>query len=157
MNTQDNNSPKLTVEQYISERLDDQINWYDKKSSWNQKRYKRLRIITISLAVMIPFLTGLIDENSKDLLKILIGVSGAMVAIIEGFQSTYKFQENWIQYRTTTESLKHQKMLFLTQSGPYASDDSFSVLVENVEALISKENSDWRQNFKTKEHNKKND
>jgi hypothetical protein len=51
--------------------------------------------------------------------------------------------EKWIEYRTTTETLKHEKYLYFTNSLPYANDDTFVLLVERVERLISKENSRW--------------
>ena len=55
----------------------------------------------------------------------------------------YNFQENWIEYRTTCESLRHHKFRFLTKSEPYDGEDAFQNLVNNIEALISKENTNW--------------
>ena len=37
----------MTEEEYLTERLEDQLNWYDKKSQFNQKRFKRLRTVEI--------------------------------------------------------------------------------------------------------------
>ncbi|MFB3042367.1 MAG: DUF4231 domain-containing protein, partial [Candidatus Poribacteria bacterium] len=51
---------KMNEENFMNERVDDQINWYDRKSQFNQKRYKRLRIIEIFAAALIPFLSGYI-------------------------------------------------------------------------------------------------
>ena len=44
--------------EYLEQRLDDQINWYDKKSSANQSACKRLRLIEIIAAAAIPLLAG---------------------------------------------------------------------------------------------------
>jgi Protein of unknown function (DUF4231) len=52
---------------------------------------------------------------------------------------------HWIEYRATAESLKKEKFLFLTQTDPYDKDDAFHLLVERVEALLSKENTEWLQ------------
>ncbi len=38
---------------------------------------------------------------------------GALVAVIEGAQQLYKFQENWISYRSTCEALRHERYLYL--------------------------------------------
>ena len=35
----------MNEEQYLNERLEDQINWYDKKSVWNQNIFKIICII----------------------------------------------------------------------------------------------------------------
>ena len=49
----------------------------------------------------------------------------------------------WIEYRSTCESLKHEKFLFLSGAEPYCEENSYHLLVQRVEGLISKENSEW--------------
>jgi hypothetical protein len=44
----------MNEEEYIGNRLEDQINWYDKKSIWHQKWFKRLQVYQIIAAVLIP-------------------------------------------------------------------------------------------------------
>ena len=61
---------------------------------------------------------------------------------LEGLLHLNQYQENWTNYRTTAESLKHEKFLFLAKAGPYAdAADPRATLAERVEALISQENS----------------
>jgi hypothetical protein len=50
-------------QEYFEQRLDDQINWYDKKSVFNQQRYKQLRTAEIVLSLLIPFATPFIPSN----------------------------------------------------------------------------------------------
>lgn len=45
----------MNKEEYIKQRLEDQINWYDKKSQWNQRLYKSLKAVKIMLAILIPW------------------------------------------------------------------------------------------------------
>ncbi len=47
------------MEEYLENRLKDQIDWYDKKSQTNQKFFKRLRLLEILAAAVIPFLAGI--------------------------------------------------------------------------------------------------
>jgi hypothetical protein len=49
----------MTDQNPTLERLDDQINWYDKKSLFNQSWYKRLKIVQILTASAIPLAAGL--------------------------------------------------------------------------------------------------
>ncbi len=147
----------MTAQEYLTDRLNDQIAWYDKKSAYNQKRFKSIRILNITLSVSIPFLTTLMkDGSSNEYLKILIGFIGASIAVLEAVLNLYKYHENWIQYRSTAESLKHHKYLFETQTGIYANEKTaFAVLVDNVENLISKEITTWTGNnqaSKTQQH-----
>ena len=54
----------LAPEEYIKERLDNQIDWYDKKSVKSQKWFKRLQLIVIVSSATIPFLSGYMDETT---------------------------------------------------------------------------------------------
>lgn len=138
---------------YIKERLDDQIDWYSQKSKRSQNWFKTLRIIEILAAATIPFLAGYTTDTTPEL-KVIIGLLGVVIAFVAGIISLSKFQEIWIEYRTTSETLKHHKYLYLTKSTPYDADDAFQALVQTVEALISKENSNWNNYIKQTEKEK---
>lgn len=146
----------MSPEEYLQERLDDQINWYDKKSSWNQTCFKRLRATEILFSVTVPFLISQIGGDSS-LLKLIAGVMGIIVALIAGLVTLYRFQENWVEYRATAETLKHEKYLYLTQTAPYDGSNAFHLLVERVESAISKENTAWSQSLREKATEKNGD
>ena len=139
--------------EYLEQRLDDQINWYDKKSSANQAAYKRLRLIEIIAAAAIPLLAGYSQKSA--FVGLTIGVIGLIVAVLAGIVSLYRFQENWNEYRAAAESLKQEKYLFLTKTEPYDADKPFDLLVRRVESQISKENSNWSQYMKKDQKTKK--
>lgn len=133
----------MTEEEYISQRLDNQIEWYSKKSSSCQARYKALRVVEIVAAALIPFLSGMGDKVLFG--QWVVGALGVTIAIAAAAGSLFKYHENWIQYRVTSEQLKHEKYLFATHSGPYEDAARFQQLVQRVEALISKEAATWAQ------------
>jgi len=131
----------MTEDEYINDRLINQLNWYSKKSQYNQKYHKSLKIIEIVSASIIPFVAGM-NENIP-YSNWILGISGILIAVITAISALCKFQENWIQYRTISETLKHEKYLYLTKVYPYDSSSSFDLLVKRVESLISKENTQW--------------
>jgi len=137
----------MNQEEYMKDRVDNQIDWYDKKSAFNQKWFKRLQVIAILSASTIPFLAGY-SSGEDETIRVCIGILGLIVAAITAGLSLYKFQEHWLEYRTTCESLRHEKYLYLTQTVPYNVEDSFSTFVQRIESLISKENTDWLQYMK---------
>jgi len=51
--------------------------------------------------------------------------------------------------------LKKEKFLFQTAVDPYDGADAFRVLVQRVEGLVSKENTNWAQ-YMTKKEDEKN-
>ena len=144
----------MDEEAYIKERLDDQINWYSDKSKRSQNWFKTLRFVEILAAATIPFLAGYATDTEPEI-KISIGILGVIIALVAGFISLNKFQEIWIEYRTTSETLKHHKYLFLTKSNPYNTEDAFQTFVQTVEALISKENSNWNNYINQEKKEKK--
>jgi len=67
-----------------------------------------------------------------------------LITILEGILHLNQYQENWTNYRTTAESLKHEKFLYLAKAGPYANAvDPRASLAERIEAIVSQENSQW--------------
>lgn len=78
----------MNIDEYIEQRLDAQIKWYGEKSSHAQKMYKRSQIIEIVLASSIPLLSGY--TSNRIYISIIIGVFGAIIAIIESLSKLYK-------------------------------------------------------------------
>ena len=138
---------------YLEDRLEAQINWYDTKSQGNQSWFKSLRIAEITCAAVIPFIAGFSEAIPYG--QVVIGVLGVIIAICAGLSGLNKYQENWLTYRTTCETLRHEKYLFLTGCAPYNDENSFSKFVERIESLISKENTQWSRFTSEKSNDKR--
>lgn len=120
------------------ERMEGQIKWYSEKSTWNQDWFKKLKVIEVASAALIPFAAGL---NAP---AVLTGFLGVVVVVLESMQSIYQFQSNWITYRSTAEALKHEKYLWYAKAGHYLNaQNPEALLAERIEALISTENAKW--------------
>ncbi|MGC2235080.1 MAG: DUF4231 domain-containing protein [Pyrinomonadaceae bacterium] len=139
----------MTSEEYMTARVQEQFEWYEAKSVQSKNRYHYLRIAEIVAAALIPFLSGLTlsVDNFKYTGTIIVGTLGMIVTILAGVLSLRRFQENWIEYRKTAESLKREKYLFETQVEPYNGDNRFNLFVQTVESLLAKENTNWAQNM----------
>jgi hypothetical protein len=85
------------------------------------------------------------------------GALGVIVALLSALDGLLKSQQLWLEYRTTAETLKHQKFLYLTRTEPYDQGDAFHVLVQNVENIISSQNSRWQQQMSKKRGESKGD
>ena len=124
----------------IYARLEDQIDWYDRKSRAAQRTFKRIKVAEILAAAIIPFLAGI--TFSQD--KLVIAGLGVMITILEGFLHLNQYQQLWGTYRSTCESLKHEKYVYLAKAAPYASaSDPHAMLAERVESLVSQEHAQW--------------
>jgi len=125
------------------ERLEDQLNWYDRKSGENQRYYKWLKLLEIAVAAAIPVVAGIRSPVW------VTGGLGAVVVVLEGAQHLYQFQANWITYRSTAEALKHERYLYLAEADPYSGGDRRKQLAERLEGLISQEHAKWTGSHKS--------
>jgi hypothetical protein len=119
-------------------RLEDQINWYDSKSAENKRWFVTLKVCTMAAGALVPLLAGLKASAW------LLGALGVIIVLLEGLQQLLQLHGNWLSYRSTCESLKHEKFLFLAQAGPYKSViDPERLLAEHIEELVSREHAKW--------------
>lgn len=136
-------------DEYLKERYKDQVEWYSNKSSQNKLYYQIFQWTTIILSASLPVLVMVIPA---DLILVTSGFS-VILAITTTALKTFKFQENWINYRTIGETLKKEKYYFDAEVSEYADvEDKEHLFVERVEALISRENTLWISTHTRREH-----
>jgi hypothetical protein len=120
-------------------RLEEEIDWYNRRSGSSQSWYKWLKVITLLSSALVPVLS--IVPGGLPYAPAGLGI---VIVISEGLQQLNQFQANWIAYRATCEALKHEKYLYLATAGPYASSEKpLSLLAERVEGLVSQEHAKW--------------
>ena len=129
----------------VTKRLDDQIDWYDRKSALNKRWYYRLKVFQILVAAAIPVIQiGVAKDGSATALAYMVGAMGALVVVVEGLQQLFQFHNSWTSYRSTCERLKHEKFLYEATAGPYAAAARpDALLAERVEGLVSQEHAAW--------------
>jgi len=137
MNTDATNATRIDP---IMDRLEDQIGWYDRNSLANQRYFKRIKMVEIAAAAIIPFLSAF----SHPRVMWVTGGLGVLITVLEGMLHLNQYQQNWIAYRSTCESLKHEKYVYLGKAAPYASaGDPHALLAERIESLVSQEHAKW--------------
>ena len=134
----------MNEQEYLEERLEDQIKWFNAKSVTNKKKYQTCQVILLVLAALVT-VSGVFKTEGSSWVGFAVPMLGALIAVITGIMSLYKYQENWLNYRTAAEALLHEKFLFLTKSDPYNIAEPLNLLVTRSETIISKENAKWAQ------------
>lgn len=126
------------AEDVTLERLENQIDWYDRKSGIAQRRFKLLKGSQLLAAAAIPVVATL-DAHAA-----VTGSLGGLVVVLEGMAQLNQYQQNWQAYRSTCEALKHEKYTFVARAGPYAkARNPVSLLADRIEGLISQEHAKW--------------
>ena len=131
---------KEEFDKYLVDRYEDQLAWYDKKAIWNHKIYQRFQWIAIILSAITPVLV-IAGEGWTRWLAVFVAV---VVAICIAALKTFSYQDNWISYRTTCETLKKEKHFYKANIQGYEKvENKEALFVEQVESLISRENTLW--------------
>ena len=143
---------RATFDKYVNERYFAEISWYDRKSMRNQIWYRTLQWGLIVLSASTPVVIALAQKtDSMPWVKPLSLVTSVLVAILATSLKTFKFEENWVNYRTTCETLKKEIHFFDAGIDEYKdSQDKEGLFVKRVEALISRENTLWLTTVKEK-------
>lgn len=133
-----------TQKAYLTGRWLDQVSWLESRAKRAQRRYYRLRLITVVGAVMIPALVGLdgFEDEMGTIVRVttwIVSLVTATSAAVEGF---FRFGERWRNYRRTAEQLKTEGWLYLQRAGPYAVDGAghdvlYRAFVGRVEEVIT--------------------
>jgi hypothetical protein len=121
------------------DRLEDQLGWYSRESMHAQRAYKRVKLGQLVVGAAVPVFAGL------QVSAVVTATLAALVVVAESAQQLYQWQTNWVLYRSTAESLKHEKYLYLAGAGPYNTDDRHRVLAERLEGLVSQEHAKWTE------------
>lgn len=136
-------------EEYLKDRYQDQIDWYNKKSILNKRLYYAIQIPIIIIGVIVP-VSASIAEN-KWYTIILSAIVAAGIAILK----FGRFEEHWHNYRSTCETLKKEKYFYDAKTGDYQHcDDPEQAFVENVENQISQAHTKWDQTVKKVKNNR---
>ena len=136
----------MTPEQYIQERVQDQLNYYQKAANRMKQIHLWVQSSIIVLGILVPVLVNLDEATLASRPKtIVITLVSLVLAALTGISNFRKYGDLWLAYRTTEELLKKELFLFRTGAGPYAeSGSAFSAFVEKIESMISAEHERFR-------------
>ena len=125
---------------FIKNRYEKELDWYDQKAVHNKKIHDLLQVVVIVFSAVTPVLI-LINESN---LRIFAVLTSVIIAISTSAIKTFRFHENWLNYRTTAETMRREHSLYNTGAGDYSdADDRQRFFVERIESLISRESTKW--------------
>ena len=133
------------IEQYITERVDDQFLYFDSKAIVNQRRYKFLKTTMIvcnvltTITIVLAFVVLRDYETTEKTLGILALILSIIVLATYQIEEVHHFGAKWERFRLVAEQLKSEKLMYLNGGGVYAGDHSEEDrrhFIETVEGFI---------------------
>ena len=134
----------MSVDQYLKERVEDQISYFDRSAIKNQKYYrwiKRAAIVCNILTTMTIAAAFIVPEKWKVYAGILAFVSSSLVLATYQWEEFENYGAKWEKFRLVAEQLRSEKLMYLNRAGRYRSTeeqerDCDREFVENVESII---------------------
>lgn len=131
----DEPSIETKKEFYIKHRLDDQINWYTKKSEFNMKQSSLWFAFSLILLIVGIIVTLFISLNQFSIL----GFLSTMTAAILTWRQTKRFDELKVTYAVAAKELHSLKAKFELEKD----EPDILKFVEEAEKSISREHKLW--------------
>ena len=120
---------------YIAERCDPQIAYFEEKANRAKRLHQWSAISMAIVAGAIPVTDVLpLDQTLQ---RVLTAVLGASVVVIQSTRTIKRWHEDWLLFRNAEETLRAEKMLYLTRTGDYVGEDRDSIFVTMVEKVLS--------------------
>ena len=132
-------------EHYLCERYYDQCAWYDQKAGINKRWYYYFQTLVIVLSALTTLTVAMgVYFQQFTWFRLVALTTASIVTVLASLQKIYRFQEQWIDYRNTAETLKKEKHLYDARLSGYATANCAEQLfVERIESLISRQNTLW--------------
>ncbi len=111
-----------------------------------QRAFKAAKIAIIVLALAIPVLAEYGRSPAFTSRALLVAIAAGGILLLEGLQQVNKWQENWILYRSTCETLRNERHLFVEKAGPYAGlkpQEAQRLLAERMGTMTTAEHAKW--------------
>ena len=134
--------PKVFNE-YLVNRYEDQISYYEGASAKNQKKYKNYQWLLIILSTLTTILAALPSDGVS--LKYSIVITAGLVTILSSALKTFQYQELWVSYRSTIEQLRPELFYYKFNVGDYGQTDidKETLFVTRIEGILGKERESW--------------
>lgn len=139
----------MTEQEYLQNRVANQQEYFSKTATVNKKRHFLFSVVKLAISLVITVASLLLGDGSIS--SIIIAILSAIAALIDGIMLLYKFSENWMMNRISSEKIKQEKMFYLTKTAAYQSLDTktaFSLFVQNIESIIMNSNERWESLYK---------
>ena len=132
----------MNLDSYITDRVDDQVEYFDQHARRNQRIYRFLRMTTITCNVLTSLAIAL-TFAAPARYKVYVGLGALVLTMIVlatyQIQEFYNFGAKWEKFRLVAEQIKSEKYLFLNDAGAYCAGDTESMkraFIERIEGII---------------------
>jgi 4-amino-4-deoxy-L-arabinose transferase-like glycosyltransferase len=131
------------ADSYFDQDLFKQYEWYSERASRFKALAQRLGLLIMGCGVVTAFLPTLRGLLGTTIVDLAVGTLGITVALVQGVQRIWKYDEIWPEYRKASERMKREWRLYVNGAGAYREladeNEAFLRFVEATEQVIAEE------------------
>lgn len=113
------------------------LNWYSRKAIFYKNFFYILSVINIAAPLISSLLTTYFEMN-------IIGATlSALTSFSASLLALFNVRDKWTNYRSATEYIKNQYILYLANAAPYNVDACHTLYLATIEEYMVKVHSHW--------------
>ena len=117
-----------------------QFRWYDSAATRARRAHQGLRILTLGCAAAVTVLAALAAPAP------LAAGLGALIVLVEGLAQIGQFHAKWLNYRGTTERMRHEGFFYAAGAGGYSDPGKRRArLARFIDDALGAEHAAWAQ------------
>lgn len=131
---------------YVEKRVSEQKEYFSTVARKNKKYYYSISLIKIILTTFVAVLSSILSRGAIGL--IIISIIAALTVILDSVIILFKFNENWINYRTINEEIKREEVFYRYNSGKYfglSENERENLFIQNIEGIIQNATEKWKK------------
>ena len=123
------------------------INFYETQQPYNSKTANRQKIwfYTCSITTLLCSLTTIPFVSVQTIPTWISILTATVTALSQGINSIFKFHEQWISYRSTSENLKSEYFKYINEIDEYENlSEREKIFAKNVNKIVTQNNLTWK-------------
>lgn len=123
------------------------INFYETQQKYNSKKANRYKIwfYTCSITTLLCSLTTIPVVSVQTIPTWISILTATVTALSQGINSIFKFHEQWISYRSTSENLKSEYFKYINEIDEYENlSEREKIFAKNVNKIVTQNNLTWK-------------
>lgn len=118
--------------------------WYDSAATRSRLLYQGLKLTAITLGAVVTVLAATGAPAA-----LTASLAGGVV-VLEGAQQMFQFHPNWISYRATAETLRHQAFRYVAEVSPFDDPTTRRArLAACLQDATNRESATWTDTMRT--------
>jgi hypothetical protein len=135
----DNGLSPLTPENYIKQRLNDQVTWYKKKTVQKERYLRLYQAVILAIGGLGTFLAAIRQE-------LWVALTTSIATALATFLQTHQVENTLVQYNQTATNLENVRSWWLSlQPEEQARRENVERLVRTTEMILETETIGWMQ------------